>query len=99
MSNEIKLQVQKTILKLERAINSQNELDRLWSEVEGLLLNELSSLPDLPSCNSKKPKNQFIKSQPFWNPNLESAWKDVCHSEREYLNYKANINCQIVYKK
>ena len=30
MSQEIKRQVQETILKLEAGINNQNELDRLW---------------------------------------------------------------------
>ena len=55
-----------------------------------MLLNELGSLPDLPTSNSKKNNKQFKKSQPFWNQNLDSAWKDVCRAEKDYLNYKAN---------
>ena len=58
------------------------------------MLNELGSLPDLPTSNSKKNNKQFKKSQPFWNQNLDSAWKDVCRAEKDYLNYKANQNFQ-----
>ena len=63
MSQEIRLQVQETILKLENAINCQTELDRLWCEVKCLLLNELGSLPDLPTSNFKKQNSQFKKSR------------------------------------
>ena len=59
MSQETKRQVQETILKLETGISNQNELDRLWGEVKSLLLNELGSLPDLPTSNSKKNNKQF----------------------------------------
>ena len=71
MSQETKRQVQETILKLETGISNQNELDRLWGEVKSLMLNELGSLPDLPTSNSKKNNKQFKKSQPFWNQNLD----------------------------
>ena len=65
MSQETKRQVQETILKLETGINNQNELDRLWGEVKSLLLNELGSLPDLPTSNSKQNNKQFKKVNPF----------------------------------
>ena len=89
ISLEIKRQVQEFVLKLEPGINSQNELDILWDEVKCLLLNELGSLPDLPTSTSKMNNKQFKKSQP-WNQNLDSAWKDVYKAEKDYLNYKAN---------
>ena len=60
MSQETKRQVQETILKLETGISNQNELDRLWGEVKSLMLNELGSLPDLPTSNSKKNNNKTI---------------------------------------
>ena len=50
-------------------------------EVKSLILNELGTLPDLPTSTSKKTNKQFKKSQPLWNQNLESAWKDVCKAE------------------
>ena len=60
MSQETKRKVQETILKLETGISNQNELDRLWGEVKSLMLNELGSLPDLPTSNSKKNNNKTI---------------------------------------
>ena len=29
---------------------------------------------------------------------MESAWKDVCKAEKNYLNYKANLHCQMQHK-
>ena len=78
MGREVEKQVQETILKLENAINNQTELDRLWCEVKCLLMNELDSLPDLPTSNSKKQKNKFRKSQPFWNENLTLVSLEGC---------------------
>ena len=54
MSDEIKLQVQNTILKLETSVQNQSELDQLWSGVKSLLISELDSLPNLPTSNNKK---------------------------------------------
>ena len=98
MSEEITNQVIATISKLENVVNDQSELDSLWSQVKDLLLCEISTLPDLPTSNCKKLKTKFRKSQPFWNENLEAAWKDVCNAERDYLMYKTNVNSQLVLK-
>ena len=73
MSQEISNKVQETILKLENRIENQNELDILWCEIKSLLLNELNSLLDLPTSNSKRKNKQFEKSQRFWNENIESV--------------------------
>ena len=61
-------------------------------------LSEISTLPDLPTSNCKKLTLKFRKSQPFWNDNLVTAWKDVCTSERNYLFYKANLKSQLLHK-
>ena len=94
MSEDVSEQVNATISKLETEVESQNELDDLWRQVKNLLMNELDTLPDLPTSNNKKQNKTFKKSQQFWNENLELAWKEVCNAEKDYLSYKANVNCQ-----
>ena len=84
---------------LENIVQNQSNLDDLWISVKNLLLNELDTIPDLPKSNQKKQNKQFRKSQPFWNRNLETAWRDVCRSENDYLMYKANSRCEIAQKK
>ena len=54
MTDQIKEQVELTILKLETLTQNQSELDTLWSEVKHLLLNELDTLPDLPKSEKQK---------------------------------------------
>ena len=49
MSPEIHAEVLLTIAKLENNITNQSEIDLLWAEIKTLFLNELNSLPNLPS--------------------------------------------------
>ena len=98
MSDESKVQVESKILRLENIVQNQSNVDDLWISVKNLLLNELDTIPDLPKSNQKKQNKQFRKSQPFWNRNLETAWRDVCRSENNYLMYKANSRCEIAQK-
>ena len=80
MSDEVRVQVENTILKLENAIQNQTQLDHLWADVKNLLLKELDSLPELPKSTNKKQNKHFKKSQPFWNENLATAWAEVCNT-------------------
>ena len=98
LSDEVRAEVEATIFKLENVVNDQNHLDRLWGEIKNMLLNELDSLPNLPSSNFKNQNKLFKKSQPFWNDNLKLAWNNVCKAEKEYLNYNAKINNNMEYK-
>ena len=98
MSDEVRVQVENTILKLESAVQNQTQLDHLWTDVKNLLLNELDSLPELPKSSNKKQNKHFKKSQPFWNENLASAWKEVCKTEKEYLSFKAIKNANLAHK-
>ena len=98
MSDETKCKVDVTIKKLEAKINNQNELDTLWNEVQNLILNELETLPDIPKSCYREKNKQFKKSQKFWNENLETAWRAACKAEKDYLNYKANLNSQLQQK-
>ena len=98
MSDEVRAEVEASIFKLENVVNDQNHLDRLWGEIKNMLLNELDSLPNLPSSNFKNQNKLFKKSQPFWNDNLKLAWNNVCKAEKEYLNYNAKINNNMEHK-
>ena len=92
MSDAVRADIEATIIKLENVAKNQNHLDQLWVDIKNLLLNELDSLPDLPSANCKKQNKLFKKSQPFWNDNLKVAWSNVCKAEKEYLNFNARTN-------
>ena len=59
MSDEIRVQVENTILKLENIVQNQDQLDHLWAEVKSLLLKELDSLPDIPKSKSKNQNKTF----------------------------------------
>ena len=98
MSEEIMLQIENTILRLENSVQNQTQLDLIWSDVKTLLINELNSLPNIPISNNKKQNNKFKKSHIFWNDNLAAAWADVCRSENDYLMYNANKNVNLAHK-
>ena len=91
LSDEVHIQVLETISKLETTIESQNELDRTWSEVKQLFMTELSQLPDLPVSQNKNFLSKFKKCKKFWNEELANCWKNVCNSEKQYLNFKVRI--------
>ena len=91
LSDEVHTQVLETISKLETTIESQNELDRTWSEVKQLFMTELSQLPDLPVSQNKNFSSKFKKCKKFWNEELANCWKNVCNSEKQYLNFKVRI--------
>ena len=48
----------------------------------------MSKLPDLPTSKNKKYHKNFNKSQPFWNDELCHIWKEVCRTERAYVQFK-----------
>ena len=98
MSEDIFLQVQSTIERIENAINNQAEIDDLWTEIKNLFLFEMAKLPNLPTSNVKNTNKKFRKSQPFWNEELEGYWKEVCNTEKEYLQFKVSNNGQLAWK-
>ena len=98
MSEEISQHVLNTINRLETGRKNQTEIDRLWGEIKMLFLNEMSKLPDLPTSSNKKSNRSFKKSQPFWNTDLEQLWKEVCRTERLYLQFTVSNNGQLDWK-
>ena len=69
-------------------MKNQNEIDKLWGEISKIFNRELSKLPDIPNCSSKKPTKQFRKCKNFWNDELAQCWKVLCQNEKNYLNFK-----------
>ena len=61
MSDETRQLVLDTIAKLETASKNQAEINRLWLEVKTLFLDEMGSLPNIPSSNCKKNEQKFQK--------------------------------------
>ena len=59
MSDDVKLQLQNTISRLENIVNNQSELDTLWADVKNIFIDELSSLPDVPFSSNKKQQRKF----------------------------------------
>ena len=59
MSDEIRLQVENTILKLENIVQNQDQLNHLWGDIKNLLLKELDSLPDIPNSKNKNQNKLF----------------------------------------
>ena len=98
MSDDIKAQVDATILKLENIQNNQCCLDQIWGDVKNLFIKEMDSLPDMPKSNNKTNSKLFQKSQPFWNENLATAWANVCNAEKNYLNFNAKKNANPEHK-
>ena len=88
MSEEIHQQVLDTITRIENIGKTQTEIDSLWTEIKNLFLNEMKTLPDLPTSGNKKMKKKFRKSQPFWCQELDRLWVEACQAEKSYLNFK-----------
>ena len=53
MSEEIHQQVLETISRIENVNKTQTEIDSLWTEIKNLFLNEMETLPDLPTSGNK----------------------------------------------
>ena len=82
MSDHVINEVTATIDRIERNIQSQAQINSIWSEIKNLFLNELDKLPDLPSINNKQGRKVFRKHQPFWNDELtksEDHIQDSCN--------------------
>ena len=80
LSNEIIIQVQNTIAKLENCAKNQVSIDNLWSDIKSMLLNELDTLPDLPTSNQSASNKMFFCA-------LSSFYS---------VSYKNNRTCTLV---
>ena len=99
MSDETRQLVLDTIAKLETASKNQAEINRLWLEVKTLFLDEMGSLPNIPSSNCKKMNRNFRKSTTFWNNELANLWFSACQAEKNYTSYKVSNHADSHQKK
>ena len=98
MSQETLTLVQNTITRLENAEKNQNEINRLWLEIKTLFLNEMASLPNIPSSNCKKMNKKLRKGHKFWNNELANLWSIACQAEKAYTSFKVSTNADLYYK-
>ena len=56
MNDIVNREIQKTIHKIENLNQNQTELDQTWSDIKALFLEQLDTLPSLPSSTFKKTK-------------------------------------------
>ena len=90
MSAETRQLVLDTIAKLETASKNQVEINRLWLEVKTIFLDEMSSLPNIPSSNCKKMNRNLRKGHKFWNNELANLWFSACQAEKNYTSFKVS---------
>ena len=95
MTPETRQQVLLTINRIESAQSSQQEINRLWSEIKSLFLTELDKLPSRSISQNKKQNKLYRKSQKFWNDGLEALWKTTCQAEKAFLRFKVKTNVDL----
>ena len=98
LSQETFQQILETIDRIENCLKNQAEINRLWSEVKSIFMDEINTIPNLPVSNSKKQNRTFRKSQPFWNEHLAGLWINTCHAEKAYTNFKVKIRADQTIK-
>ena len=98
MNEDVSKQVQSTIDRISNTIENQVEINLIWDKIKTIFLGEMSKLPDLPKSSDSKCNKNFQKSQPFWNEELGSIWREVCRTEREYTGFKVSSMNQLEHK-
>ena len=78
MSQETQQLGLNTIARLESAERNQLEINKLWHEIKTLFLDEMASLPNIPSSNCKNMKKKLRKGHKFWNNGLANLWSVAC---------------------
>ena len=82
LNNEIKQKVVETIQRLEHALNQQQEIDRYWTDIKKLFLDEMETLPIISKSACKKNNKKARKSTTFWNDELANLWANYGNTPR-----------------
>ena len=98
LSQDCYQQILATIERIENRIYNQAEINQLWSEVKTIFIEEMGSLPNLPTSNSKKQNRSFRKSQPIWSDDLASLWRNTCQAEKAYTSFKVQSRADYATK-
>ena len=83
LTDEVKLQLNDTIKKLETQLINQNSLNDIYAEIKCIFEKELDKLPSV-----KKRSGFKRKSYPFWNEELNNLWSDRCDKENSFSKFK-----------
>ena len=65
---------------LENKINNKDELDKIYSQITKAITNEMELYLKFKEC-SRKCKQKFRQSKPYWSENLALLWKDMNEKE------------------
>ena len=98
MSDEVSMQIQETIIRIENTESNQTQIDDMWYSIKDIFFKEMDHLPPLPQATNKSLKKSFRKSQPFWNSELSGLWFSVCQAEKVYLTYRVADKRQMKFK-
>ena len=99
MTEEINDQIIQTINRIDTVQSTQQEINRLWTEIKTLFCKQLDELPNIPTSSNKKQNKLFRKSQPFWNPELSELWKITCQAEKDFTSFKVKNNYDLQQKR
>ena len=69
---------------LENKINNKDELDKIYSQITKTITNEMELYLKFKEC-SKKCKQKFRQSKPYWSENLALLWKDMNEKAKKKL--------------
>ena len=69
---------------IELSLETQNDIDNLYSNLTDAILNEMeNSVPKYST--SKKTNKRFKKNKPYWNDKLQHKWETLREKEKKFL--------------
>ena len=69
---------------IELSLETQNDIDNLYSNLTDAILNEMeNSVPKYST--SKKTNKRFKKNKPYWNDKLQHKWETLREKEKRFL--------------
>lgn len=86
------------ITKLETQIVQQDEINTIYSDICHMYYNELISSVNFKYVSNKNIRRHRHTPKEWWNDHLETLWRDVCRSEREYLKYVGPRRIKVTMK-
>ena len=86
-----KLAILSLIDRLEADMDSQHQIDAIYSDICSLYHTELNNFFRSNNISPLARKRLYRSSKPFWNDELQTKWKKLCAAERKFLKSEGNI--------
>ena len=86
-----KLAILSLIDRLEADMDSQHQIDAIYSDICSLYHTELNKFFRSNNISPLARKRLYRSSKPFWNDELQTKWKKLCAAERKFLKSEGNI--------